>query len=197
MTRVNLIELNMNNWTNVITAAAALSSALFAGAIVYIERNRDRRFNNVSIWCSPDYFVFGSVDDLKQFVNLNIYIDNKSGQPINDILIRVFVRKNIEINNIKIRKTSMPIYEFSQLSLNSNIEQPPTKIQIDPKRINSIEIKQLLTQSESGQIKSKEFGKVGHVLGAELIFQDLTGKKWHLKLNGKVRKLRKYKILKG
>lgn len=184
----------MNDWTNVLTAAAALSSALFAGVIVFIEKNRDRRFNKVSIWCAPDYFVFGSVDDLRQFVNLNIYIDNKSGQPINDVLVRVFIRKSIEINNITMSKSSKPIYEFSQLTLVPNIDQPPTKIQMDVKRIHSEQIKQLLTQSESGQIKSKEFGRVGHVLGAELMFQDLTGKKWHLKLNGKVRQSRRYKL---
>jgi|688.fasta_scaffold176799_1 hypothetical protein len=183
----------MDNWTNALTAAAALSSALFAGAIVYIEKNRDRRFNRVTIWCSPDYFVYGSLDSIRQFVNLNVYIDNKSGQPINDVFIRVFIRKNIEINHIKIRKSSKPIYEFSQLSLVPNIDLPPNKILVDHKRIDSAEIRQLLAQSESGEIKSKEFGKIGHVLGAELRFQDLTGKRWILKLNGRVRKLHRNK----
>jgi hypothetical protein len=63
---------------------------------------------------------------------------------------------------------------------------------MDSKRINSKDILQLLSQSESGQISSKEFGKVGHVLGAELSFQDLSGNKWILKLNGKVRKSPRY-----
>jgi hypothetical protein len=179
---------NSSNLSNILTSLSVISSTFFAAALLKIEKNRDKRFNKITTWCTPDYFVFGSLGNLTQIVNLNVFIENRSGQPINDLHIRVFVRRSIEINEMELPKSKLPIYESSILTLPPNIDSPPYRVLMKLEEINSTQMREILSQTQNGSIKSIEFGKVAQALSVQLSFRDLTGKSWLLGLNGKVKK---------
>jgi len=173
------------------TALSALASALFAWAIVKVERGRDLPANQIHGWITGHGSPIRTLEDgnSRDAYSLQINLKNNSKLPIYSVKMKIRTESNFFDSDFSLGAREV-MYKHDENIVQGDL-QKSIPIPIRPKEILIAELKNYLSNSHPKmEVEHSKIEELASLLSIEITFRDSYGNHWKRKYNGKLK--RKY-----
>jgi hypothetical protein len=187
--------MEMLNWledhSGAFTALSALASAIFAWAILKVERGRDLPANQIHGWVTGHGSPIRTLEDEKSrdAYILQINLKNNSKLPIYTVKMKIRTSSNFLDNDFSLGAREV-IYKYDENIVQGDL-QKSLPIPVRPKEILIPKLKTYLSNSHPKiEVEHSKIEELASILSIEISFRDSNGNHWKRKFNGKLK--RKY-----